>query len=257
MHLRQIWTIGKVTFKENLRKQLLQVILILTIAAIASTTLLSFFDMGVQVKILKDLSLAAILFSGGILAIAVSVGSIPAELQSRTAYPTLSRAVRRSDYILGKYLGICLTSLLCMGLIGLVFLGILAVYEHQFDTAVALGMGYVFLEVCLLAAVGMFFSLLVSPMVSATLSLFVFILGQMKIGYLHAAIENSHVPVATQVLQAVYYLLPNLDSFSFKDALIHNIAIPSSYLALVAAYAVVYTGFVLAVSSAVFSRREI
>lgn len=257
MNLHQIWTIGKGTFKENLRKQLLQVVLILTLAAVASTTLLSFFDLGVQVKILKDLSLAAILFSGGILAITVSAGSIPSEIQARTAYPTLARAVRRSDFILGKYLGVCLTSLLCMGLIGLVFIGILAVYEHRFDTAVALGMGYVFLEVCLLGAVGMFFSLLVSPMVSATLTLLVFILGQMKAGYLQSAIEHSHVPIATQVLQAFYYLIPNLDSFSFKDALVHNIPVPSGYLALVAAYAVVYTGFVLCASSAVFARKEI
>ncbi len=103
----------------------------------------------------------------------------------------------------------------------------------------------------------LFFSLLVSPMVSATLTLLVFILGQMKAGYLQSAIEHSHVPIATQVLQAFYYLIPNLDSFSFKDALIHNIPVPSGYLALVAAYAVVYTGFVLCASSAVFARKEI
>lgn len=242
---------------DNLRKQILQVVLILTVAAIGSTTLLSFFDQGVQVKILKDLSLAAILMSGGILAIAISVGGLPTEIERRTAYPILARPISRSDFLIGKYLGAVATCALCMVLIGLVFLGILGVYEHAFDMGVAVGMLYVVLEVALLAAVGTFFSVFVSPMVAATLTLFVFILGQIKVGYLHPTMVNSPNPVSRLVLAAVYHVLPNLDCFSFKDALVHNIHVPIGYMLLVAAYGVVYTCFVLGVSSFAFARREL
>ncbi|MEI6916440.1 MAG: ABC transporter permease subunit [Armatimonadota bacterium] len=257
LRLRQMYAIGKVTFLDNLRKQVLQVVLILTLAAVASTTLLSFFDMGIQIKILKDLSLAAILFCGGILAITVSVGCIPSELQNHTAYPTLARAVRRGDYLLGHYFGVCATCFLCTAIVGGVFVGILGVYEHSLDVPVIIGMGYVFLEVTVLAAIGMFFSVFLSPMVSATLTLFVFLLGQIKVTYLHGAIERATVPVSKQIMQGFYYLLPNLDCFTFKDALVHNIPIPSSFLVLVAVYAIVYIGFLVSASGAILSRKEI
>lgn len=255
--LRQLIAIGRITLLDNLRKQVLQVVLILTLAAIGSTTLLSFFDLGVQVKILKDLSLAAILFCGGVMAIALSSGCIPAELQNRTAFPLLARPVRRSDYLLGKYLGTVATCLLCMLIIAAVFLGILGFYEHSFDITVAVGMVYILLEVAILAAVATLCSIVVSPMVAATLTLGVFILGQVKTGYLHSAVERNASPVGKALLSCVYFMLPNLDSFNFKDALVHHIAVPPAYLALVAAYALVYAAFVVSVSGVAFARKEL
>lgn len=248
---------AKIIFLENLRRQVLQVVLILTLGAVASTTLLSFFDVGVQVKILKDLSLAAILFCGGVMAITISVGSVSAEVQSRTAYPILARPVRRPDYILAIYLGMLATCLLCMALIGIVFLGILGVYEKAFDTAVAMGIGYVCLEVALVAAVGMFFGTFLSPMVSATLTLFVFILGQVKAGYLHSTIDRVPSSLPKVALMVFYYLLPNLESFSFKDALVHNIPVPVSYLWLVGVYGVMFVAIIISFSGMVFSRRQL
>lgn len=257
LRLRQISAIAKVTVLDNLRKQILQVVLILTLGAIGSTTLLTFFDVGVQVKILKDLSIAAILVCGGVMAIAVSVGGIPSDLQSRTAYTSLARPIRRTDFLLARYVGTVITCGICMGIIGGVFLAILGVYEHRFDAMVALGMAYVLLEVAVLAAVGVFFSTFLTPMVSATLTLFVFILGQIKVGYLHAAIERNASPAARLLLEGLYCLAPNLECFSFKDALVHDIPMPSGYLLLVAAYGLAYLSFVIAAAGAVFERKEL
>ncbi|MEJ5298751.1 MAG: ABC transporter permease subunit [Armatimonadota bacterium] len=258
MHrLRQILAIARVAYLENLRKQVLQVTLILTIAAIGSTTLLSFFDVGVQIKILKDLSLAAILFCGGVLAVVLSAGNIPGEILSHTAYPVLARAVRRSDYVLGRYLGAMATATLCMALLAVVFLGILAVYQKTFDWAVALGMLFILIEVAVVAAIGTLFSLFVSPLVAGTLTIGVFILGQIKISYLHGAIERSASPAGSLLLKGLYAVLPNLDCFSFKDALVHNIAVPASYMAIVALYGLVYCAFILSASGIAFARRDL
>lgn len=257
LRLRQIWAIARVTLQENLRKQLLQVVLLLTCGAIAATTLLSFFDLGVQIKILKDLSLAAILFAGGVLAITVTVASIPAEVQAHTIYSYLARPLRRPDYLLAKYLGALLTCLVCLSILAVVFLGILASYEHRLDTAVLTGMGYVFLQVALLAAVGTFFSVFLAPMVSATLTIFVFLLGQIKVSYLHHLIENSPGAISQGVLTVFYFLLPNLDCFSFKDALVHGNPVPGDYMAWVAVYGVAYTAFLLSISGLIFSRKEV
>lgn len=257
LRIRQILAVSRIAFRENTRKQVLQVTLILTLAAIASTSLLSFFDMGVQVKILKDLSLAAILFCGGILGIVLSVGNVPGEVLGHTAYPVLARAIRRGDYVLGRYLGAMGTAAMCMAVLGGVFLAILGIYTRSFDAMVALGMLYIFLEVAVIAAIGTFFSMFLSPMVAGTMTLGVFVLGQIKVGYLHKAVERSVEPLSRTMLEGLYAVLPNLDCFSFKDALVHGIHVPAAYLALVAIYGLIYTAFLLSASGMVFSRREL
>lgn len=255
--LRQIYAISKVSYLENLRKQVLQVVLILTIAVIGSTTLLTFFDLGVQIKILKDLSMAAILLCGGVLAVVLSVGSIPSEISSHTAYPTLARAMHRSDWVLGKYLGTVATCMVCMAALAVVFVGIIAGYTHSVDTAVLTGMAFVSLEVALLAAVGTFFSLFTSPMVAGTLTLAVFAMGQIKTGFLHAAIERANGAASKVLLQVFYYALPNLDTFNFKDALVHGLPVPPAYMLMVAVYGLLYTAVLVGVSGLVFARRDI
>ena len=73
----RILVISKLTVLENSRKQVFHVLLIAALAIICASTLLSFFTLGVQLKILKDLSLTSIIFCGGILAVALASAGLP------------------------------------------------------------------------------------------------------------------------------------------------------------------------------------
>lgn len=255
--MRQIAAIAKVTLLENLRKQLLQVVVLLTIAVIAAVCALSLYDTDVKVKLIKDLSLASVLLAGAVLAIATSVSSIHSELQARTAYPVLARPISRPRYVLAKYVGSLGTCFLCMLIIGGVFLAAVSLTQGRFDPLLAAGIGFVMLEVAVIAAAGTLFGVLVSPMVAATLCVFLFALGQVKVSYLHQLIERSASPGAKWLLSGLYYALPNLDSFSLKDALVHNIAVPGSYLLLIAVYALFYSALLLWIAGMALSWKRI
>jgi ABC-type transport system involved in multi-copper enzyme maturation permease subunit len=54
----------------------------------------------------------------------------------------------------------------------------------------------------------------------------------------------------------LYYLLPNFGAFDLKVLAIYGLPVPVRGLLLTVAYFLVYTGLLLAVSTAVFLRRE-
>jgi len=91
MALQRTLILAKLNVLENARKQVFHVLVLGTVVVIFSSTLLSFFTLGVQIKVLKDLCLASILLSSGMIAIALGSGAVPADIEAKTAYPILAR----------------------------------------------------------------------------------------------------------------------------------------------------------------------
>lgn len=67
-------------------------------------------------------------------------------------------------------------------------------------------------------------------------------------------IEVSETTV--RLVEAAYYLFPNLSLFDIKVQAAHNLPIPWSYLAGTLAYGVVYSGLAVTLAGLLFSRRE-
>ena len=66
---------------------------------------------GQERKIIVDLGLSAMLLFGVFIAIFVGVGLVYKEIERRTIYAIFSKPVGRGEFIVGKYLGLCLTLL--------------------------------------------------------------------------------------------------------------------------------------------------
>ena len=241
---------------ENARKQVFHVVMLLTLTVVCASTLLSVFTLGVQVKILKDLCMTSILFCGGILAIALASAALPAELESKTCYPILARSLRRSEFVLGKYLGTVATIFLGLALIGIAF-GVLLLSRQAFDVAMFMAMVYALLEVAVVAAIAMALSTCTTPAVAAMVSFMLYIAGTVKMGYFRGLIDGVGNDAVRSFVLGFYHLLPNLESFNFKDALVHNIQVPNAYLAQVAIYGFCYAALVVTLATCIFSRREL
>lgn len=248
--------IAKATVLENARKQVFHVVTLLTLTVVCASVLLSFFTLGVQVKILKDLCMTSILFCGGVLAIALACIGIPGEIESRMCYPVLARSVTRTQMILGKYLGTIFTIYIGMGVIALAFAALLA-GKHALDCFLLLSLGYALLEIAVIAAIAMLLSVLTTPAVAAMVSFLIYIMGTVKIEYFKPLVQSITNPGAKEGARIVYHLLPNLESFNFKDALVHHLHVPGVYLFEVAIYGICYAGLALTLTSWVFSRKEL
>jgi Cu-processing system permease protein len=255
--IERITTIARCTMLENSRKHVFHVLMIAALAVICVSTLLSCFTLGVQIKILKDLSVSSIILCGGLLAVALASGGIPSEIEQRTLYPVLARPVNRAELLMGKYFGTLATVYSGLLIISFAFAIVLLRHGGSIDIGLFAAIAFAMLEVAVIAAVATLLSIVATPAVAGMLSLLIYICGTIKMGYLHHLGESAGGAVAKGAFFAFYHLLPNLECFNFKDMLVHNLPVPGIYMVQVAIYGFVYSAVVLAAATEIFARREL
>lgn len=255
--MRSILVIARMSLLENSRKQVFHVLCLLMLGVIAGSTLLSIFTEGTKLKILKDLCMTCLLFSGAVLSIALGATGVPNDVENRTLYPIIARPITRLHYLLGKFFGTMLTVGLGVCGLALVFGALIYFYQGSFDRFLPVAVGFVLLEAAVIAAVATMLSTMTSPAVAAVLSFMVYLCGTIKIGYFGEMLAKSTNPVVKSFGGFVYHALPNLECFNLKAGLVHQNAIPSAYLAQVALYGLLYGAFVLAIGSLCFARKEV
>lgn len=242
---------------ENSRKQVFHVLCLLMFTVIAGSTALSVFTEGVKLKILKDLCMTAILFGGAVLSIALGATGIPNDVENRTIHPIIARPITRVQYVIGKFLGTFLTVALGVAAMAMVFGALIYTYQQSFDGFLLMAMLFTLLEVAIVAAVATTVSTFATPAVTAVLTFMFYLFGTVKIGYFGDLIGRQTNSLTRAVSTVIYHLLPNLECFNLKTALVHHDPVPASYLAQVALYGVCYVAFVLFLGSTYFARREV
>lgn len=252
-----IWIIAKMSLLENSRKQVFHVLCLLMLAVIASSTLLSIFTEGVQVKILKDLCMTCILFGGAALAIALGATGIPNDVESRTIHPLVARPLTRAQYVIGKFLGTFITVSVGVAAMAIAFALLIFMYQHSIDSSLGLAVLFTLLEVAIVAAIATTISTLASPAVTTVVTFMIYLAGTIKIGYVGGLIEKSQSGVSKAAYSLIYHALPNLECFNLKSALVHHDVIPSTYLWQVAIYGLCYIAFMLVVGASYFASREV
>lgn len=252
-----IWVIAKMSLLENSRKQVFHVLCLLMLAVIASSTLLSIFTEGVQIKILKDLCMTCLLFGGAALAIALGATGIPSDVESRTLHPLIARPLTRAQYVLGKFLGTFITVSLGVAAMAVAFAVLIFMYQHTIDPALGIAVLFTLLEVAIVTAIATTISTLASPAVTTMVTFIIYIAGTIKIGYIGELIEKSQSGISRGLYSLIYHALPNLECFNLKSSLVHHDAIPSAYLWQVAIYGFCYIAFVLVAGASYFASREV
>lgn len=255
--MRQIWIIAKASILENSRKQVFHVLCLLVLTVIVGSTLLSIFTEGVKLKILKDLCMTTILFGGTVLAIALGSTGIPNDIENRTIYPLIARPITRVHYVVGKFFGTFLTVAMGVAAMGLVFGCLIYSYQRSFDMFLPMALLFTLLETAIVAAVATAISTMATPAVTAMLTFMFYLFGTVKIGYFAGLIGRDSNPVTATAAKLVYHLLPNLECFNLKTALVHQDPVPASYMIQVAVYGVCYIAFLLFLGSAYFARKEV
>jgi ABC-type transport system involved in multi-copper enzyme maturation permease subunit len=138
--LYRILTIGRNTLLEAVRQKVLNVLLIFAIVLVGCSVGISqlatpdldaagIFD--AQIKFVKDFGCGSISIFGYFIALLSTAQLIPQELHNRTIYTILAKPVRRSEFLLGKFLGVVLLLTLCVALMSLGFAGTLSWQEFR------------------------------------------------------------------------------------------------------------------------------
>ncbi len=254
--LQQLRAIARNTFREAVRDRILYNLVVFVLLIIACAIILGDLTDGQEARTIVNIGLNAMLLFGTFIAIFVGVGLVSKEIEKRTVYAIFSKPVGRGEFIIGKYLGLCLTILVNVAIMGLgVSLALLYVGGTVLAVSIWGSIFLIFLELVILTAVAILFSSFSSPSLSALLTFFVFIIGHMS-GSLRDLAANLGSRSATIFFEIIYYLLPNLAHFSFRTEAANGMSPTPQMLGGAFLYAIIYVIILLAITILIFSRRN-
>ena len=107
--LRRIAVIALNSYREAVRARILYGLLALALGTAAYAVLVGEFASTSRLRVVSDLGAASISLYAVIVAVVLGATSLYRELELKTVYPILTRPIRRTEYLVGKYLGILLT----------------------------------------------------------------------------------------------------------------------------------------------------
>jgi len=255
-------------FRESIRDRVPYNLVLFAVLLIGSSFLLAQLTAGQDVKIIKDLSLAATSIFGLFIAIFIGIGLVSKEVERRSIYSLLAKPISRPQFIAGKYAGLVLTlavNVAVMTVAMYVVLGYLTWIESPDfkasweapgpDPALLKAMFLIFIELMLVTALALFFSTFSSPLLSAALTFGLYVAGNFN-----TELKNfQHVvdsPVAAWGARVLYHVLPDLSAFDVKTQVVHGFPVSARYLWSTAAYGAAYIAALLLAAMFIFSRRD-
>ena len=255
---RRVTAIARNTFREAVRDRVLYNLVLFVLLLSVSAVFLGAASASQDAKIIVDLGLSAMLLFGAFIAIFVGVGLVWKEIERRTLYAIFAKPVGRGEFLLGKYLGLCVTLAVNVVVMGAgVTVVLLYVVRGTTPLLAALWptVVLIYLELTLLTAVALLVSSFSSPIFSAFASLAVFLIGHFTAdlkGF--ATLFDS--AAARGVLLALYYGLPNLSTFSQITPAAHGVAPAPVYLAGALVYTLAWDMALVAAAVLLFARRD-
>jgi ABC-type transport system involved in multi-copper enzyme maturation permease subunit len=277
----RVWAVALNTFREAVRDRVLYLLLVVGVGAVAFSKFLGEISVGDHLHVIVNTGLTAVSLLGVMISVFVGTGLIYKEIDKRTVYTILSKPVRRGEFILGKYLGLLLTILVCMGLLSLGFLvyyRIVAgaavvpkgegappagfwypVHGGRITLPLLAALFFIFVEVCLVTAVAVMFSSASTPILSAVLTSVVFAAGRMS-GWIprfmdYLGVRGDSSAVQNFFLQILYYVTPNLEILDLRDDAV-NVGVLPGDLGWRLLYALSYATVMLLVATLIFRRRR-
>ncbi len=266
--MRSIGWIAVNVFRESVRDKVLYNLVLFAILLMGAAYLIGQLTAGQDVKIVKDLGLAAISIFGLFIGVFIGIQLVSKEVERRSLYGLLAKPINRHQVVLGKYAGLLLTLAINISVMALALYALLAYVALQFPPEVAQALeapaldprlltavALIFVELSVVTAIALFFSTFSTPILSAALTFGLFVAGHFSNDLLNFEQVVSS-PLAGSVARGLYWVLPNLTTFDVKSLVVHGQTVPLGLIAIALAYAATYIGVLLVASVLIFSRRD-
>jgi Cu-processing system permease protein len=256
MNIVRVWAISANVAREVFRERVLYVSALFGVALIIAVLLLNDVSAGAEGKISLDVGLAGISLLGLTVAAFMGAGLINKEIEKKTALVLIAKPMSRSEFIVGKHLG--MTSILAL-LVALMHLMLFAVMTWRgipFSwSSLSVSGLYLVLELSLMTAVALLFGVFTSSLIATVLTFAVYLMGHFSqnLVTLSQTIKTESVK---GIVKGLYLIFPDLSRLDLKNQAVYGLLPDSGTMALNAGYGVLYIVLLLAIASLIFSRRE-
>jgi ABC-type transport system involved in multi-copper enzyme maturation permease subunit len=267
--VRAIAIVAGGVFRDSIRDRIAYGLVFFAVLLMAASFLLAQLTAGQDVKIIKDLGLAASSAIGIFIAIFFGIGLVTKEVERRSIYSLLAKPVTRAQFVLGKYVGLVLTLLANLAVMALAFYAVLAYLDWMtpagtklaweapaLDPRLLKAFVLIGVELMVVTATALFFSTFSSPVLSVALTFGVYIVGHFSedLKNLGTVVHNLVLPY---IAKGVYYVMPNLSPLDVKAAVVHGLPVTGTHMAQATGSSVLYVAVLIVAATLIFSRRDL
>ena len=254
--MRNIFIIAKNTFRVELRDKIFYAVIGFGILYVAVMLFMSQLVLQ-ELPMVKSFGLLGIYFFTAVIALFLGTTSFYKDVEQKIVYFILSKPVSRAQFIIGKFLGLCLVVLFTSALLAIAYIGIVMHASGGFDAIGLLAIAMQFLEMALFLAFAIFVTTFSSSLLSIVYTSAVFFAGHIVSSLLTDAQAMGIGGAKLLIIKVLYYILPNLEKFNIRDIAVHPVAMPFSSFFLALCYAVVYIVFLLFAAIWIFEKKEL
>ncbi len=241
----RIVAIATAVVTDAIRRRITWVVALFALVLAATIPMLPSYGQGVEDAVYREIVLALVYLAALVVTLVLAANRIPSEVERRTAYTVLVREVRRWEYVTGTWLGIALTLAAACAIFGVIVFGTgWIVYQAPMWTLWQ-GVLAIWMEATVIAAFCVAVSAVSTPVIVAVSALaFLFIT--------HVRADLLGGP--SNPLWAFY---PSLDTFNIIAPVAHGSGVSLQYLLVMAFVFLAWSGALLALAAAGFSRRDV
>lgn len=253
--MRVIAALGWNTFLEAVRDKILYLLVFFGIFLFGASRLLAPLALGEGRRISLDVGLASISVFGCLITIFVGHQLIFREVDRKTLYFVFSRPVRRADFVWGKFLGLWAVLAVAVSAMGAILCGVLSLSGYSYGLPLFQAIGFVLLELTVLASLALLIASFTSPILAGLLTLSAYLIGHGS-GDLFALAGSVTTPVLQGLLRVASWIVPRLDLYGEMLPVLQNTGWTAAQYGWGIAYAAVYATAALTLASAILERRE-
>jgi len=243
-------------FREVMRDRVLYLIGLFALFLVACLRLLPEIAAATENKILLDVGLAAMSLLGLVIAVFVGTGLINKEIEKRTVLALLAKPISRTEFIVGKHLGLSAVLAVLVATMTAIYMAILVFGRVPFPVhSILVSSLYLFLQLSLITAVAIAFGVFTSSLLATLLTFAVYFMGNFSRDLVTLGTLSKN-PAIENMTRSLYLVLPDLARLDLKNQAVYGQLPSLTALLENALYGILYIVALLAIATFVFSRRE-
>lgn len=245
--------VASVTVREALRRKVHVNLLVFGVLLVVASYLVATLTLGERHRMISDLGLSSMQLIGTLLAVFLGAGLVAGDVERRVVYPVVAKPVGRSQYLLGRYLGLAAALLMNLAVMAAALAALLAAEAgslRPLDAPLLAAFAMIGVQLLVVGAVAVLFSSISSTTLAAIFALSVALAGQLT-----NEMRNLWRGEGAWLARALWYALPNLGILNLNEAVIYHRPPPATVW-LAAGYGLLYAAATLALACVAFERRD-
>lgn len=252
--MKAVFNVARYTLKENARSRSFSLSVLFIILVFVSAFVFSRLSQIVETRAIRDIGLGAIQFFSLITVLFFAIKVALLECLNKTIYLPLTRPVKRTEYLFGRFTGIVFAAALEIAAMGVLLTLLLVLKKAELSGFYFLCYLFIFLKITMITAVAVLVSLACTSQASAFVFSFLIWIAGHILGEIEFLAEKLPAAV-TVVLKVFRWILPNYTVLNLQDYVAGRF-LTSVGVAPAALYAIFYTLAVMCLAAVIFEKKE-